>query len=297
MARHVLSYEGFICLLACIVTNFLSSFTYAANLSSEMVSAHINASTDLQQPWWQQALAMPDSSLDPINHQESSSNLTSVFTPASNNTSSRNDKHPLKDSLDATTGYLKEQQLPPCCRHTLATYEQQLSSTSAPASSSNCLDFHHLTNQTKPQYDWDGTLLYAITDNNAESSTDVSSNCMSSEQPTIGSLPCCQPRDELLSPEELQDMLITLQDNNTLATAANTKTFVTNNTDYCPPENNYLEQALYSDQVMQIFANANAKKTAQQALSSARLRGYQLQFELSLHKQTSPVDQVGSPAS
>ena len=295
MARHVLSCEGFICLLACIVTSFISSFTYAANLSSEMVSAHINASTDLQQPWWQQALEMPDSPSDPLNYQESSSNLTSVFTPASNNTSSRNDKHPLKDSLDATTGYLKEQQLPPCCRHKLAKEEQQ--QTSATALTSNCLDFHQRTNQTKPQYDWDGTILDVITDNDAEKTANVALSCMSSEQTTIGSLPCCQPRDEQISPEELQEMLITLQDNNTLATAANTKTFVTNNTDYCPPENNCLEQALYSDQVMQIFANANAKKTAQKALSSARLRGYQLQFELSLHKQTSPVDQVSSPAS
>ena len=285
MARHVLSCEGFICLLACIVTSFISSFTYAANLSSEMVSAHINASTDLQQPWWQQALEMPDSPSDPLNYQESSSNLTSVFTPASNNTSSRNDKHPLKDSLDATTGYLKEQQLPPCCRHTLATYEQQLSSSSAPASSSNCLDFHHLTNQTKPQYDWDGTLLYAITDNNAESSTDVSSNCMSSEQ-TIGSLPCCYPREEQISPAELQEMLITLQSNSTLAATANAKTSATNNSDFCPPEDNCLEQDLYSERApqKQIFANAHAKETAQQALSNARLRGYQLQFELSLHK-------------
>ena len=286
MARHVLSCEGFICLLACIVTSFISSFTYAANLSSEMVSAHINASTDLQQPWWQQALEMPDSPSDPLNYQESSSNLTSVFTPASNNTSSRNDKHPLKDSLDATTGYLKEQQLPPCCRHTLATYEQQLSSTSAPASSSNCLDFHHLTNQTKPQYDWDGTLLYAITDNNAESSTDVSSNCMSSEQP-IGSLPCCHPREEQINPAELQEMLITLQSNSTLAATANAKTSATNNLDCRPPEDNCLEQDLYSERApqKQIFANAHAKETAQQALSNARLRGYHLQFELSLHKR------------
>lgn len=281
MARHVLACGGILSLLA---TTFLSFSTSAAIFPSEMVSAHITVSTDLRQPWWQQALEMPDSSLDHLNYQESSSNLTSVFTPASNNTSSRNDKHPLKDSLDATTSYLKEQQLPPCCRHTLATYEQQLSSTSAPASSSNCLDFHHLTNQTKPQYDWDGTLLYAITDNNAESSTDFSSNCMSSEQP-IGSLPCCHSREEQISPAELQEMLITLQSNSTLATTANAKTSATNNSDCCPPEDNSLEQDLYSDQVMQIFANANAKKTAQQALSNARLRGYQLQFELSLHKR------------
>lgn len=295
MARHVLTCGGILSLLATI---FLSFSTSAAIFPSDMVSAHITVSTDLRQPWWQQALEMPDSPSDPLEHKETGSTLASVFAPSPNNTSGRNAN--LNDGLDATTGSLKEQQLPPCCRHKLAKDEQQSSAsdaTTATALTSNCLDFHLLTNQTKPQYDWDGTIIDVIADNDAKSAADVAPNCMSGEQNTIGSLPCCQPRDEQLSTEELQDMLITLQDNNTLATAANTKTFVTNNTDYCPPENNCLEQALYSDQVMQIFANTNAKKTAQQALSSARLRGYQLQFELSLHKQTSPVDQVGSPAS
>ncbi len=295
MARHVLTCGGILSLLATI---FLSFSTSAAIFPSEMVSAHITVSTDLRQPWWQQALEMPDSPSDPLEHKETGSTLASVFAPSPNNTSGRNAN--LNDGLDATTGSLKEQQLPPCCRHKLAKDEQQSSAsdaTSATALTSNCLDFHLRTNQTKPQYDWDGTLIDVFANNDTESATDVLPSCMSDEQNTIGSLPCCQPRDEQLSTEELQDMLITLQDNNTLATAANTKTFVTNNTDYCPPENNCLEQALYSDQVMQIFANANVKKTAQQALSSARLRGYQLQFELSLHKQTSPVDQVGSPAS
>lgn len=293
MARHVLACGGILSLLA---TAFLSFSTSAAIFPSEMVSAHITVSTDLRQPWWQQALEMPDSPSDPLEHKETGSTLASVFAPSPNNTSGRNAN--LNDGLDATTGSLKEQQLPPCCRHKLAKDEQQSSAaTSATALTSNCLDFHLLTNQTKPQYDWDGTLIDVIANNDADKATDVLPSCMSSEQSTIGSLPCCQPRDEQLSTEELQDMLITLQDNNTLATAANTKTFVTNNTDYCPPENNCLEQALYSDQVMQIFANANVKKTAQKALSSARLRGYQLQFELSLHKQTSPVDQESSPAS
>ena len=290
MARHVLTCGGVIGLLAAI---FLSFSTCAAIFPSEMISAHITVKTDLRQPWWQQALEMPDYSSDSLNSQDTGNTLASIFTPLPNSTASRDTE--LNDGLDATTGYLKEQQLPPCCRHKLAKEEQQ--QTSATALTSNCLDFHQRTNQTKPQYDWDGTILDVITDNDAEKTANVALSCMSSEQTTIGSLPCCQPRDEQISPEELQEMLITLQDNSTLATAANTKTFVTNNTDYCPPENNSLEQALYSDQVMQIFANANVKKTAQQALSSARLRGYQLQFELSLHKQTSPVDQVGSPAS
>lgn len=295
MARHVLTCGGVIGLLAAI---FLSFSTCAAIFPSEMISAHITVKTDLRQPWWQQALEMPDYSSDSLNSQDTGNTLASIFTPLPNSTASRDTE--LNDGLDATTGYLKEQQLPPCCRHKLAKDEQQSSAsdaTSATALTSNCLDFHLRTNQTKPQYDWDGTLIDVFANNDTESATDVLPSCMSDEQNTIGSLPCCQPRDEQLSTEELQDMLITLQDNNTLATAANTKTFVTNNTDYCPPENNCLEQALYSDQVMQIFANANVKKTAQQALSSARLRGYQLQFELSLHKQTSPVDQVGSPAS
>ncbi len=290
MARHVLTCGGILSLLATI---FLSFSTSAAIFPSEMISAHITVKTDLRQPWWQQALEMPDYSSDSLNSQDTGNTLASIFTPLPNSTASRDTE--LNDGLDATTGYLKEQQLPPCCRHKLAKEEQQ--QTSATALTSNCLDFHQRTNQTKPQYDWDGTILDVITDNDAEKTANVALSCMSSEQTTIGSLPCCQPRDEQLSTEELQDMLITLQDNNTLATAANTKTFVTNNTDYCPPENNCLEQALYSDQVMQIFANANVKKTAQKALSSARLRGYQLQFELSLHKQTSPVDQVSSPAS
>lgn len=290
MARHVLTCGGVIGLLAAI---FLSFSTCAAIFPSEMISAHITVKTDLRQPWWQQALEMPDYSSDSLNSQDTGNTLASIFTPLPNSTASRDTE--LNDGLDATTGYLKEQQLPPCCRHKLAKEEQQ--QTSATALTSNCLDFHQRTNQTKPQYDWDGTILDVITDNDAEKTANVALSCMSSEQTTIGSLPCCQPRDEQISPEELQEMLITLQDNSTLATAANTKTFVTNNTDYCPPENNCLEQALYSDQVMQIFANANVKKTAQKALSSARLRGYQLQFELSLHKQTSPVDQVSSPAS
>lgn len=290
MARHVLTCGGVIGLLAAI---FLSFSTCAAIFPSEMISAHITVKTDLRQPWWQQALEMPDYSSDSLNSQDTGNTLASIFTPLPNSTASRDTE--LNDGLDATTGYLKEQQLPPCCRHKLAKEEQQ--QTSATALTSNCLDFHQRTNQTKPQYDWDGTILDVITDNDAEKTANVALSCMSSEQTTIGSLPCCQPRDEQISPEELQEMLITLQDNSTLATAANTKTFVTNNTDYCPPENNSLEQALYSDQVMQIFANANVKKTAQKALSSARLRGYQLQFELSLHKQTSPVDQVSSPAS
>lgn len=290
MARHVLTCGGVIGLLAAI---FLSFSTCAAIFPSEMISAHITVKTDLRQPWWQQALEMPDYSSDSLNSQDTGNTLASIFTPLPNSTASRDTE--LNDCLDATTGYLKEQQLPPCCRHKLAKEEQQ--QTSATALTSNCLDFHQRTNQTKPQYDWDGTILDVITDNDAEKTANVALSCMSSEQTTIGSLPCCQPRDEQISPEELQEMLITLQDNSTLATAANTKTFVTNNTDYCPPENNCLEQALYSDQVMQIFANANVKKTAQKALSSARLRGYQLQFELSLHKQTSPVDQVSSPAS
>ena len=290
MARHVLTCGGVIGLLAAI---FLSFSTCAAIFPSEMISAHITVKTDLRQPWWQQALEMPDYSSDSLNSQDTGNTLASIFTPLPNSTASRDTE--LNDGLDATTGYLKEQQLPPCCRHKLAKEEQQ--QTSATALTSNCLDFHQRTNQTKPQYDWDGTILDVITDNDAEKTANVALSCMSSEQTTIGSLPCCQPRDEQISPEELQEMLITLQDNSTLATAANTKTFVTTNTDYCPPENNSLEQALYSDQVMQIFANANVKKTAQKALSSARLRGYQLQFELSLHKQTSPVDQVSSPAS
>lgn len=290
MARHVLTCGGVIGLLAAI---FLSFSTCAAIFPSEMISAHITVKTDLRQPWWQQALEMPDYSSDSLNSQDTGNTLASIFTPLPNSNASRDTE--LNDGLDATTGYLKEQQLPPCCRHKLAKEEQQ--QTSATALTSNCLDFHQRTNQTKPQYDWDGTILDVITDNDAEKTANVALSCMSSEQTTIGSLPCCQPRDEQISPEELQEMLITLQDNSTLATAANTKTFVTNNTDYCPPENNCLEQALYSDQVMQIFANANVKKTAQKALSSARLRGYQLQFELSLHKQTSPVDQVSSPAS
>lgn len=290
MARHVLTCGGVIGLLAAI---FLSFSTCAAIFPSEMISAHITVKTDLRQPWWQQALEMSDYSSDSLNSLDTGNTLASIFTPLPNSTASRDTE--LNDGLDATTGYLKEQQLPPCCRHKLAKEEQQ--QTSATALTSNCLDFHQRTNQTKPQYDWDGTILDVITDNDAEKTANVALSCMSSEQTTIGSLPCCQPRDEQISPEELQEMLITLQDNSTLATAANTKTFVTNNTDYCPPENNCLEQALYSDQVMQIFANANVKKTAQKALSSARLRGYQLQFELSLHKQTSPVDQVSSPAS
>ena len=243
MARHVLTCGGVIGLLAAI---FLSFSTCAAIFPSEMISAHITVKTDLRQPWWQQALEMPDYSSDSLNSQDTGNTLASIFTPLPNSTASRDTE--LNDGLDATTGYLKEQQLPPCCRHKLAKEEQQ--QTSATALTSNCLDFHQRTNQTKPQYDWDGTILDVITDNDAEKTANVALSCMSSEQTTIGSLPCCQPRDEQISPEELQEMLITLQDNSTLATAANTKTFVTNNTDYCPPENNCLEQALYSDSVL-----------------------------------------------
>ena len=184
MARHVLTCGGVIGLLAAI---FLSFSTCAAIFPSEMISAHITVKTDLRQPWWQQALEMPDYSSDSLNSQDTGNTLASIFTPLPNSTASRDTE--LNDGLDATTGYLKEQQLPPCCRHKLAKEEQQ--QTSATALTSNCLDFHQRTNQTKPQYDWDGTILDVITDNDAEKTANVALSCMSSEQTTIGSLPCC----------------------------------------------------------------------------------------------------------
>lgn len=237
---YLLRYAGLTLALCAIA---LVSAVAQAAPSIPSGSVAFSAPSFMHKPWWQQAMAMADTDSEP--NAETTAAITNTSDP--NFTLSPNLEASLSEVISTPftdpASKLKAQkarkfaQLPPCCRQKLSAAQANQVAAKQSASQdpsiaqsghskksnhaltfeSNCLEFYRLTYENQPQYDWDGSLISDATTGNTAEGTDAESDslsgCASASELAVGSLPCCQPQAEKLTPQELQQELLKLQYN------------------------------------------------------------------------------------